>query len=393
MTKKKIGIAAVTYKDNFGSALQTYATQYVLEKLGYDAKIFEINGVHKKIKIKKIIYYVGRLFDPVEFKYLFENLKSRSRKQASVSSDQYALDMATRHHMYKSFNQKWLKMLPVVKSWKGLSNQASGMDAVVVGSDQLWRPSNIVGGFFTLEFVPDKIKKIAFSTSFGVPEIPAKLQKHAKKFLKRIDHISVREDTASDIVRDLIGREVPVVCDPTMMLDAKEWMHVQDEKPFAEGKYILCYFMGDNPAHREFAKSLKQKTGCRIIGLLHGATYIADDENFADEKPYNVGPSEFINLTRNAEYICTDSFHGTVFCILNSKKFFSFRRWPDGSKFSANDRLYTLLNWTGLSRRLVYGNENVEALIADEIDYNDVLERVAAKRKDSLNYLVHALDN
>ncbi len=393
MTKKKIGIAAVTYKDNFGSALQTYATQYVLEKLGYDAKIFEINGVHKKIKIKKIIYYVGRLFDPVEFKYLFENLKSRSRKQASVSSDQYALDMATRHHMYKSFNQKWLKMLPVVKSWKGLSNQASGMDAVVVGSDQLWRPSNIVGGFFTLEFVPDKIKKIAFSTSFGVPEIPAKLQKHAKKFLKRIDHISVREDTASDIVKDLIGREVPVVCDPTMMLDANEWMHVQDEKPFAEGKYILCYFMGDNPAHREFAKSLKQKTGCRIIGLLHGATYIADDENFADEKPYNVGPSEFINLTRNAEYICTDSFHGTVFCILNSKKFFSFRRWPDGSKFSANDRLYTLLNWTGLSRRLVYGNENVETLIADEIDYNDVLERVAAKRKDSLNYLIHALDN
>ena len=393
MTKKKIGIAAVTYKDNFGSALQTYATQYVLEKLGYDAKIFEINGVHKKIKIKKIIYYVGRLFDPVEFKYLFENLKSRSRKQASVSSDQYALDMATRHHMYKSFNQKWLKMLPVVKSWKGLSNQASGMDAVVVGSDQLWRPSNIVGGFFTLEFVPDKIKKIAFSTSFGVPEIPAKLQKHAKKFLKRIDHISVREDTASVIVKDLIGREVPVVCDPTMMLDANEWMHVQDEKPFAEGKYILCYFMGDNPAHREFAKSLKQKTGCRIIGLLHGATYIADDENFADEKPYNVGPSEFINLTRNAEYICTDSFHGTVFCILNSKKFFSFRRWPDGSKFSANDRLYTLLNWTGLSRRLVYGNENVEALIADEIDYNDVLERVAAKRKDSLNYLIHALDN
>ena len=238
MTKKKIGIAAVTYKDNFGSALQTYATQYVLEKLGYDAKIFEINGVHKKIKIKKIIYYVGRLFDPVEFKYLFENLKSRSRKQASVSSDQYALDMATRHHMYKSFNQKWLKMLPVVKSWKGLSNQASGMDAVVVGSDQLWRPSNIVGGFFTLEFVPDKIKKIAFSTSFGVPEIPAKLQKHAKKFLKRIDHISVREDTASVIVKDLIGREVPVVCDPTMMLDAIEWMHVQDEKPFAEGKYI-----------------------------------------------------------------------------------------------------------------------------------------------------------
>ena len=67
----KIGIAAVTYKDNFGSALQTYATQYTLEKLGHDARIFEIKGVYRSIMIKKLWYYAGRLFDPVEVKYLF----------------------------------------------------------------------------------------------------------------------------------------------------------------------------------------------------------------------------------------------------------------------------------------------------------------------------------
>ena len=85
--KKKVGIAAVTYKDNFGSALQTYATQYTLEKLGYDARIFEIKGVHRGIMVKKLLYYAGRLFDPVEAKYLFANLTSRSRKSASVSSE------------------------------------------------------------------------------------------------------------------------------------------------------------------------------------------------------------------------------------------------------------------------------------------------------------------
>ncbi len=220
--RKKIGIAAVTYKDNFGSALQTYATQYTLEKLGFDAKIFEIKGVHKGILLKKILYYIGRLFDPVEAKYLFANLTSRSRKKTAVSGDSFARDMQIRHSMYVDFNKKWNKMLPLCHGWKELSRQASMMDYVVVGSDQLWRPSNIVGGFYTLEFVDDKIPKIAFATSFGVPELPKQLHKHAKKFLSRFNHISVREDTGVDIVKRESGRDALVVCDPTMTLTAEE---------------------------------------------------------------------------------------------------------------------------------------------------------------------------
>jgi hypothetical protein len=361
--------------------------------MGYDARIFEIKGVHRQIHIKKLLYYAGRMFDPVELKYLIANLKSRSRKSASASSDQYAQDMIVRKNVYAEFNKKWNKMLPLVKGWNGLSKQASEMDAVVVGSDQLWRPSNIVGSFFTLEFVPNNIKKIAFSTSFGVPELPSNLHKHAKKFLSRIEHISVRENSGAEIVMKECGREATVVCDPTMMLTAEEWMHIQDEKPFAEGKYILMYLMGDNPEQREFVKKLSKSTGCRIIGLLHGATYISYDENVADEKPYNVGPAEFINLIRNAEFVCTDSFHCCVFSILNSTKFFAFRRWPDGSKFSANDRLYTLLQFTGLERRMLMGDEDVESCASDDIDFGPVLEKVAEKRKMSMEFLVNALNN
>lgn len=393
MEKKKIGIAAVTYKENFGSALQTYATQYILEKLGYDARIFEIRGVHREIHIKKLLYYLGRMFDPVELKYLIANLKSRSRKTASASTDHYAHDMQIRKKVYADFNRKWNKMLPVVKGWKGLSNQAAEMDAVVVGNDQLWRPSNIVGCYFTLEFVPDDVKKIAFSTSFGVSELPATLHKHAKRFLSRIEHISVRENSGADIVKKESGRDATVVCDPTMMMTAEEWMQIQDRKSFADGRYILMYLMGENPGQRDFVKRLSKQTGCRIIGLLHGATYIASDEDVVDEKPYNVGPSEFINLIRNAEYVCTDSFHCCVFSILNSTKFFAFRRWPDGSKFSANDRLYTLLDFTGLSNRMLRGTEDVSECIADEINFKDVLVRVDEKRKISMEYLTKALNS
>jgi hypothetical protein len=177
-----------------------------------------------------------------------------------------------------------------------------------------------------------------------------------------------------------------------MMLTAEEWMHIQDEKPFAEGKYILMYLMGDNPEQRDFVKALGKATGCRIIGLLHGATYISYDEDVVDEKPYNVGPSEFVNLIRNAQYVCTDSFHCCVFSILNSTKFFAFRRWPDGSKFSANDRLYTLLKFTGLERRMLDGSEDINRCVGDGIDFKDVLERVAQRRKESMDYLVNALN-
>ena len=390
--KKNIGIVAVTYKENFGSALQTYATQYTLERLGYDARIFEIKGVHREIHIKKLLYYAGRIFDPVELKYLIDNFKSSSRKTASASTDQYAQNMIVRKQMYADFNKKWYKMLPMVNGWNGLSKQASKMDAVVVGSDQLWRPSNIVGCYFTLEFVPENVKKIAFSTSFGVPVLPANLHKHAKNFLSRIEYISVRENSGADIVKHECGREATVVCDPTMMLTAEDWMHIQKEKPFAEGKYILMYLMGDNPKQRDFVKTLAKQTGCRIIGLLHGATYISYDEDVADEKPYNVGPSEFVNLIRNAEYVCTDSFHCCVFSILNSTKFFAFRRWPDESKFSANDRLYTLLGFTNLTNRMLTGTEDVSVCIADNIDFENALAKVSEKRQMSMDYLRNALN-
>lgn len=390
---EKIGIVAVTYKDNFGSALQTYATQYTLEKLGYECSIFEIKGIHKQIKLKKIFFYASRIFQQDELKYIIENFKSRTRKTVTSPSDKYAENMVIRHEKFVDFNNNRFHMMETQNSWAGLKMQAAKKKCVVVGSDQLWRPSNIAGRYYTLEFVPDNVKKIACATSFGVSKLPKCQLKHAKFFLNRIEYISVREDTGNKIIKKITGRDIPVVCDPTMLLDAKSWMQIQQKTPIAKGNYILCYFMGDNPEHREFAKKLKKKTGYRIIGLLHGATYIQSDENFADEMPYDIGPAEFINLIRNAEYICTDSFHGTVFSILNNRKFFSFRRYRDTSEFSTNDRLYTLLNWTGLSDRMLCGNEDVDECIAKKIDFETVLVKVADKRKKLIDYLICSLNS
>jgi len=385
---RKIGLVIVTYKDNFGSALQSYATQEIVKQLGYQTEIFDIGGVSRKIMRNKVLFYLRRLFEQDEFSYVFEKAKSKFKKG---NTNQYAENMRIRHEVYKEFYNDCFEFGPKVSSWTELTNQSKKYSSVVVGSDQLWRPSNIAGHYFTLEFVPDNVNKIAYSTSFGVSVLPKYQHKQAGKFLNRIEFLSVRENTGQKLVKDLTDRDIPVVCDPTMLFDAEQWMSVQKEESIVKKDYILTYFMGDNPQHREFVKKLKEKTGYKIIGLLHGSVYIAADKYYVDSAPFDIKPGEFINLIRNAKFMCTDSFHGTVFSILNSTPFFAFRRYSDDSGFSTNDRIHTLLKWTGLSSRMIYGTEDIEECLELDLYFETALDNVEKNRQKSIEYLENAL--
>ena len=386
---KKIGLAVVTYKDNFGSALQTYATQKVIQSLGFETSVFDITGVQRSIRFRKIKYYLSRILHRDERHYVFDNMSSSSKRKKA--SDEYSKNMSIRHSMYKEFYSSNISFFPFASNWSELTKQAYECEAVVVGSDQLWGSANIAAGYFTLEFVPDNDKKIAYSTSFGVSVIPKQLHKHTKKFLNRIDFLSIREQTGKKIIQDLTGRDAPVVCDPTMLLTSEQWLEIQKKEPFTDGDYILTYFMGDNPQQREFVKRIKEKTGYKIVGLLHGSTFIESDENYCDETPYNVGPGEFLNLIRNAKYVCTDSFHCSVFSILYGTEFFSFPRDNEKSSFSTNDRLHTLLSWTGLQDRMLNGNENIDVVLTMRLDCKAINEALDNNRKQSMDYLMNAL--
>lgn len=385
---KKVGLAVVTYKDNFGSALQTYATQYMVEKLGYQVECISTDGIMGVIESKKKRYYLRRIFHPEEFKYLLSYVTSKLKKQQMGI---YAENMKIRHNMYAQFSKRYLRFSKVCTSIAELTMMCNEYDTVLVGSDQLWRPSNIAGGYFTLEFVPEKVNKVAYSTSFGVAELPKYIHQQAKTFLSRMNHISVRENSGKEIVKDLIGENIPVVCDPTMLMNIEEWRQIQKQEPIIKGNYIVCYLMGTEERHRDFVKRLREKTGYKVIGLLHGSTYIEKDEEWPDENPYDIGPCEFMNLIRYAKYVCTDSFHCCVFSILNKTQFFVFRRDKEKKQTSSNDRIYTLLSWTGLSKRLLNGDEEIASCLNSSIDFSQVQTHVNAKREESLAYLSTAL--
>ena len=387
---KKTAIVSCYFQHNYGSMLQAYATQMALDKLGYENETIDISGFNHEIKKAKLLYFAkASLTSDILLSKLGMAKNVLIKK---LSKNEYSAMSRVRAEKFDAFNKKWFRLSPQYASKKELGDRCQEKySGVLVGSDQLWLPGNIAADYYTLNFVPESLNTIAYATSFGQSSLPKDSARKATAFLKKIRHIGVREESGQKLVKELAGRNVPVVCDPTLLFTGEEWLSIQKEEPIVEGKYILCYFLGNNPPHREFAKRLKKATGCKIIALTHLDEFVKSDEGYADETPYNIDPADFLNLIRNAAYVCTDSFHCSVFSILYRKQFFTFRRYNRNTKQSTNSRLDTLFNLTGVKGRLLTDNEKIEDCLKIETDYTEVHQKLDDVRKQSNAYLKVAL--
>lgn len=388
---KKVGIVSCYFQPNYGSMLQAYATQMALDKLGYENETIDISGFNGEIKKAKMLYFakasltsgilltkIGRAKDAVVRKF---------------QKNDYTKNAGIRDKAFRRFEKEYFKMSPVYKSKKELAENCSRYDAVLVGSDQLWLPGNIAADYYTLNFVPENVNTIAYATSFGQSSLPKDSTKLAKVFLNKIKHIGVREESGAKLIEKITGRKVPVVCDPTLLFDGDDWIAIQDAKSLIEEDYIFVYFLGSNPLHREFVSRFKKEIGLKVVCLPHIDEFVKADEECSDIRLYDVDPGQFLNLIRNAKYICTDSFHCSVFSIQYKKEFFTFRRFASSNKQSTNSRLDTLFNMTGINGRLLVGDEEISEVLNNTIDYDLVHEKLRINREKSYQYLLTALED
>lgn len=388
MRMKRVALVTCYFQPNYGSQLQAYATQRALDKLGIENETIRIDGLRNEINKAKYRYFLSRIFD---MNTINDKMATVRKVVAQWRNPEYARNLSVRVRMFREFADTMFRLSDTYSSKEELTRSANRYSAFLVGSDQLWLPSNIEADYYTLNFVPDKIRRIAYATSFGVSTLPKRQAGKAKHFLKRIDHIAVREKSGQELVKKLTGQGVPVVCDPTLLFTAEEWNEMASVKPFTGGKYIFCYFLGNNPEQRDWVKRLSAHTGYKIVQMKHCDEYIDSDEGFADETPYDVGPKEFIRLIRDACYVCTDSFHCSVFSMLYSKRFFTFRRYNNDSPISTNSRLYSLLSLAGIEERLLCGNEDITSCTGMKIDYDQVHTKLGELRRFSYNWLESAL--
>lgn len=386
---KKIGLAINYDYPDYGGMLQSYALYLKLNSLGYDAKPFDIDNLKKDINRKKWRYFLRHIFDGTivaeKSRVLFKKIKRKFDPKLNKNLNK-------RYDALDAFSKGSFNTIDGIHSWNDLSSCSRNCDCVIVGSDQLWLPSNIEADYYTLSFVPEKVTKIAYATSFGVSKIQKDQASKVSSFLSRFEHLSAREYSGQEIIKQYANIEAELVCDPTMLLSRNEWDCVCSNGRVIEDEYIFCYFMGDNPWQREFVSKLKKRTGLKIVSLLHLDQIIKTDEKYCDYAPFNVSPSDFINLVKNAKYVCTDSFHGSVFSLIYNKTFYTFMRFSEKATLSTNNRIVTLLDKVGLSNALVEKNYDFEEQFNKTINFEDVNLKMKAFRESSLSYLLNSIE-
>ena len=383
----KVALAINYDYHDYGGMLQAFATQRFLEKQGIDSDAINFDNVKGDISRRKWKYFLSNMMDISIVKEKSRLIEKKIRQKTNA---RLKAQMAERDNAFDKFCTSHFKVSRPFDSWDDMAESSQKeYDAVIVGSDQLWLPSNVMADYYTLNWVPEKVKKIAYATSFGIGNIPQKYKEMYRQYLIRIDYLSARETSGQEIISELTDRSVPLVNDPALLLDANGWDEVIKDKPIINDKYIFCYFMGDNPEQRDFVKRLAKEKGLKIVALLHLDQFIETDEHYADYTPWDISPDDFVNLIKYAEYVCTDSFHGTVFSIIYSRNFFTFKRFNKKASLSTNTRITSLLTRVGLMDRLV---ENLDKRPDNINDWRKIQECVADFRNASGCWLIESIN-
>lgn len=380
-----IGVCIKYFHENYGGMLQAFATVSMLEKRGLD---YELIRYKKQLTPIGIVKGLPRLLNGVLLNDKYEALLKKNGKR---KHPEFKENDAVRMEAFRRFkDEKFTKLSPEYVGYQGLCEGARNYSAVVTGSDQLWSPAGLPTNFYNLMFVPAGIRKISYASSFGVKEIPWYQKKRTAQFLERIEYVSMRENRGSEIVKELTGRDVPAILDPVFNFNKTEWGEMIPAKREIEEAYIFAYFLGNNAEFRIAVQKAAKELGCKIVALRHLDQYVEEDEKFGDIALYDVGPDKFLNLLRYADYVCTDSFHGSCFSIIHHKKFVVFNRYSEESKFSKNSRIETLCSNLGLESRRYRNQDELCKQMQEEINYSDVEKKLDALKEYTNKYLNEA---
>lgn len=382
---KKIGLAVCYDTKNFGSQLQVLATVKKIDDLGYETEIIRYK---KKLTPVFLMQSIPRVFN---VPFLMAKLNSRKKREQIKKHEELYKKVSIRNQRFNFFvNAYFSNLSKPYQGWENLVKESNlNYDIFLCGSDQLWLPHNLGSHFYTLEFASEEKKKIAYATSFGVSEIPSRYKKGFSKFLNRFQFLSTREIAGQKIIKELTGKTSKVVCDPTLLFDADGWSKMIPDCRVVDEPYVFCYFLGTNEEHRKASEEFKKKTGLTLVTCPFLDNFVEGDLKFGDIQMFDMDAADFVNLIRNAEYILTDSFHGSVFSILHHKKFLTFNRFNAGAN-SRNSRIDSLCALLGLTERRYTGDVMA---VQQEIEYDAVEEKLYDLRNDSISYLEHALKN
>lgn len=362
MINKEICVITITGQNNYGNRLQNYALEYIFKGIGLNVRTLSNSY------LKKYSAYNYR-----EKIYLIYSLIFKKGKRLSIK----------RGLSFKKFDDYFVNR-EIIKKNKFNSDY----DFVVCGSDQIWNFNffpNKNGLFFAKFVAPEK--RIAYSASIGMDYIPAKYVSYFKEAVMEFKDISVREDKAAEIIKELTGRDVIVTVDPTLLLNQEEWLKIAKKPKWIKNdKYLLTYFLGDiSNEIKSFIKNICVKYNLEIINLY---SEYANGEN-VDVNSFCSGPDEFVWLIANSQLFITDSYHGCVFATIFNKPFRWFSRNEKGVA-NMNSRMDTLFSKLQIGDWCI-GDVNEDSNHLFYKDYSKVQKNLEREKKVAMSYLQRSI--
>jgi len=362
----KVSIITLHRITNFGSLLQTYATQKYIQSLGYDTEV--VDFVPDGITFKRAVWPKGA------------SLVSKAIKFAPL-----LFCNILQFNIANSFIDKYIKVTEKrYYNYKELSENPPEADIYISGSDQVWNtqnnnPADDLKAYY-LCFAPENKRKIAYAGSFGKEDFSEAEQKEINSWLKRYASISVREDVAINTL-DSMGIKGEWVTDPTLLLSQEEWRaFCKKDKP--KPGYVFVYNLNRNKILEEAAVKIAAEKGLRVVNFADTFEFIKGAEN-----RFNNDAFDFLNYISNADFVVTDSFHGTAFSLNFNRQFVCV------SAPKYNCRLESILRLTDLlEQRLVFDVEGAVSASKNEIDYSVVEPKLESARVKSREFLKTALE-
>lgn len=364
----RVGILTFPWSRNYGAKLQAYALQSVVSSLGFECEIINFRRKHdcRSQEIVKLLRkgHIGRF------------------------ARELAIDLLKwrKHSRLDAFTMQQMRISPGrCFSLEGLAKLSERYDAIICGSDQVWNPDLTLESqlCYLLDF-PDRkdMLRISYAASIGKEYINKTYIEEFSRCLKKFDAISIREKSATKLIKALAEKDVSSVLDPTLLLTREQWTllcaDININKP-----YLLVYSIGPEspPIFKKLVEQIAQDRRLRIVTFHQRKHYQNEMRNVP-----NAGPREFLGLFSKATFVVTNSFHGTTFSIIFKKPFFCVR--SDKKKSRQRD----LLNSLDIEDRLVVDGTTTDAQVGSEINYAQVQENLQVLREHSITFLKSALE-
>ncbi|MBQ8297282.1 MAG: polysaccharide pyruvyl transferase family protein [Ruminococcus sp.] len=371
----KIDVITLHRVRNYGSSLQTLATQNYLMQKGCKTEIID--------------YYPERYTSLG----LLKRLKNKSERLAKNPVLLFgarcviSVSYVKKKLVFDSFLRKYIKLTPkTYRTEKELLNNVPKADAYCTGSDQVWNSywNEGVDRPLYLSFVPKSKYKFSYAASIGTSKLSEKEKTEVRPLLEEYNRITVRENNGVDILNDAGIHGAVQMLDPTLLFKASEWNKYTSNR-FRNEKYVVTYNLHHDKRIDEYAAKIASEKNLKVFNI----SYNLHDIIRKGTLKWCPTVEEYLGLIRDAQYVVTDSFHATVFSLLFHTDFMVI--YPE----KASSRLRSILELTGLNER---GCDKMPPLrLADQkINFSNtdaVLERERKKTEKYIDMVIDEIKN